>query len=193
MDLWSLILISLLDDQSGDLLERLRTHDPDALADLYDLYGARLYSIILRICRNPSLAEDLVQEAFLKLWNRAGLLDSGHKSVGPWLMMIGRNCAVDVLRAERNRTHVALEGSTFSVPDSEPALLDNERYLRLAGALQALPEDQRQVLELAYFEDLSQTEIAARLDQPLGTIKGRTRLALRKIREELSGLQTVTR
>src|SRR5579863_1924421 len=88
-------------DKSGDLVMRLHRREPQVMAELYDLYGRLLYVLIVRIIRNPSVAEDIVQESFLRAWNRSAQLSDEYTSVGPWLVMIARHCALDYLKSSQ--------------------------------------------------------------------------------------------
>src|ERR1700733_3026195 len=92
---------SQIDDTSGNLVRRLRQHEPEAMSDLYELYGRLLYVLIGRIVQNPSVAEDLVQESFLREWSRAGHLSDNYGSVGHWLVTISRHCALDYLKSSQ--------------------------------------------------------------------------------------------
>ncbi len=173
----------------GDLVERLRRRDPQALATLYDRYGRVTYSLILRVVRDPALAEDLVQETFLRVWNRIHGMDSEKGSIGPWLMAVARNRAIDYLRSAAGRERNALELEDTDHPslycDMEPAILNSDRTRRVKVAMQKLSPNHRQVMELAYFEGLSQSEMAERMGQPLGTVKTWVRTALKSLRDEL--------
>ena len=173
----------------ADLVERLRRRDPQALATLYDRYGRGVYSLILRVVRDPAIAEDLVQETFLRVWNRIHGMDSEKGSIGPWLMAVARNRAIDYLRSAAGRERNALELEDTDHPslycDMEPGILTSDRARRVKVAMQKLSPNHRQVMELAYFEGLSQSEMAERMGQPLGTVKTWVRTALKSLRDEL--------
>lgn len=188
MDLYWLILATLAEDKAGALVQRLKARDPQAFADLYDLYGRILYVLVWRIVRDPSMAEDIVQECFLRVWNRAGQLSDEYGSVGPWMIAIARNCALDYRKSSQSQmsAQVPMRDLDFPPISIESDLLAADRARILKNAFFALTPEQRQVLELAYYEGLSQTAIAEKLQQPLGTIKSRTRLALQKLRAELA-------
>lgn len=182
---------------AGDsgLIHRLQSRDPKALSELYDRYGRLVYSLILRIVRNPSLAEDLVQETFLRIWNRAGSFDAERGVIGSWVLTVARNRAIDHLRSTDGRMQsgaVDLEKlenlARFATFDVDALALDRQK--RLKTAFQKLTPNQRQVIDLAYFEGLSQTEMSERLKQPLGTVKTWTRSALKVLRDELAGVAT---
>lgn len=173
----------------GQLLIRLQRRDPEALAELYDQYGGVVYRLILRIVRDTGIAEDLVQETFLRAWNRIHGFDSGRGAVGPWLLAVARNCAIDYLRAQGRRSE-----TTSGLNESEhPSLFvdlslsstDFDLARQVKRAMEPLTAQQRQAIELAYFEGMSQTEIAERLGQPLGTVKTWMRRAMQQMRQKL--------
>lgn len=173
------------------LVERLRRRESQAMADLYDRYGRLVYSLIFRIVRNSSTAEDLVQECFLRVWNRVHGFDPERGALGPWILAVARNRAIDYLRSVDGRM---ARGATEMQEMENPALFaEMEREIagadqarRVRQALGKLNDNQRKVIELAYFEGLSQTEMAEKLSQPLGTVKTWVRTALQKLREELA-------
>ena len=185
-----LVLASLIKGD-GDLLARLQRRDPEALGDLYDRYGRMVFALILRIVQDRGTAEDLVQETFLRVWNRAGGFDSEQGAVGPWLLAVARNRAIDYLRYRGRRPESTLElnetehPALFAAMSSDPLQFDLVRQIKTA--LARLTQTQREAIELAYFEGLSQTEIADRMKQPLGTVKTWMRRALQQMREELGG------
>lgn len=187
MAVWWLVLAGLLEKKNGELLRRLKARDPQALADLYDLYGRILYVVIVRIVNDPGVAEDLVQESFLRVWNRAAGLEEQYGMVGPWLLSIARHCALDYRKSSQSRmaAQVPFEDVAFPPITMESEILTSERAQILENACRSLSENQKQVLELAYYEGLSQTAIAERLQQPLGTVKSWTRLALLKLRGQI--------
>jgi RNA polymerase sigma-70 factor, ECF subfamily len=172
-----------------DLLLRLKRREPDALTELYDRYGGMAYRLTLRMVRDEGVAQDLVQETFLRAWNRAAGFDAERGAPGPWLLAIARNRAIDYLRAEGR-----LSKNTFELNETEhPALfvevpdgaLSLDAARRVKRALERLGSQQREAIELAYFEGFSQSEIAHRMGQPLGTIKTWTRRAIQQMREAL--------
>jgi len=171
------------------LIERLQHHDPQALAELYDRFGRLAYSLILRVVRDTGVAEDLVQETFMRVWNRAQGLDAQRGSVGPWLLAVARNRAIDYLRSAGGRERNALEFEETDHPalyvDMERDILSSDKARRVKTAVEKLSPHQREVIELAYFEGLSQTEMAERMGQPLGTVKTWVRAALKNLRDEL--------
>ena len=185
------ILILFADLTGGDdtkLIERLRRRDPDAMSDLYDRYSRIVYSVILRVVRNAAVAEELAQETFLRAWNRAGDFDAARARIGPWLLTIARNRAIDYLRSTAGQQQattfelVSSERITLFV-NTEDRMVDQEQARRIRAAFSKLKRNQREVLELAYFEGLSQAEMAEKLGQPLGTIKTWVRTALMSLRE----------
>jgi RNA polymerase sigma-70 factor, ECF subfamily len=178
----------------GDLVERLQRRDPQALGELYDRYGRMAYSLILRIVRDTGTAEDLVQETFLRVWNRVQGFDAEKGSIGPWLLAVARNRAIDYLRSASGRERNAYEFDETDHPalysDMEHDLLVSDKARRVKQAMLKLPANHRQVLELAYFEGLSQTEMAERMGQPLGTVKTWVRTALKSLRDDLGVVVT---
>jgi len=179
----------------AELITRLQRRDPQALAELYDRYGRLAYSLILRVVRDVGVAEDLVQETFLRIWNRVQGFDAEKGSVGPWLMAVARNRAIDYLRSTTGRARNSLELETTEHPalytDMERDLLFSDKARRVKAALEKLSPRQREVIELAYYEGLSQTEMAERLGQPLGTVKTWVRTALKNLRDELGAVVAV--
>ncbi len=183
------LLVTRASDADRDLVARLRRREPQALAELYDRYGRLVYSLVLRVVRDGAVAEDLVQETFLRVWNRAQGFDAERGSVGPWLLAVARNRAIDYLRSAAGRERNALEWEETDHPalycDMEPGILNADKTRRVRAAMEKLSPNQRTVMELAYFEGLSQTEMAARIGQPLGTVKTWVRAALKSLRDQL--------
>ena len=183
------LILAVLAQGDGDLLERLQRRDGQALAELYDRYGGMVYRLILRIVRDSGIAEDLVQETFLRVWSRAGGFDSERGAVGPWLLAVARNRAIDYVRAAARRGDAAMGLNETEHPalfaDFAAEELDLDRARQVKRALEALEAQQREIIELAYFDGMSQTEIAARLGQPLGTVKTWMRRALQQMRASL--------
>lgn len=173
-----------------ELAARLKQRDPQAMGGLYDRYGRQVYSLILRIVRDAGVAEDLTQEAFLRIWNRAHFLDEERGTLGAWVLAVARNRAIDYLRSVDGRMRHSSTG--FEANDHPDAFVNLERDAvrgdearRLRAALEKLNPNQREVIELAYYEGLSQTEMAERMKQPLGTVKTWVRAALKALRAEL--------
>ena len=172
------------------LAERLKARDQLAMGELYDKYGRIAYALIFRVVRDTGIAEDLTQETFLRVWNRVQGFDHERGSLGPWVLTVARNRAIDYLRSVDGRmSKSAVELDTNEHPslfsDLERDVINSDRAKHLKVAFQKLNEKQRVVIEMAYFEGLSQTEMADRLKQPLGTVKTWVRGALQVLRAEL--------
>ena len=172
----------------AELIRRMAEGDRDAFARFYDRHARQVYPLILRIVRDAADAADVLQEVFWEAWRSAAAYDPGRGTPEAWIFMRARTRAIDRVRAVRRRgeTFVAPvdEGAAAATqdPGGDAAERTGNRALVL-GALGRLSEAQREVLELAYYEGLTQTEIAERLKQPLGTIKTRIRLGLERLRE----------
>jgi RNA polymerase sigma-70 factor (ECF subfamily) len=167
-------------------------HDADALAEIYDRHARAVYSLALRIVGEQAEAEDVVQDVFSQAWGQASRYTPDRGPVVAWLLTMTRSRAIDRIRARRARPdaeaadETQLSGLTDSAQLQDLRLLTSEQVGQLRGALARLPALQRVAIEMAYFEGLTQSEIAARLDEPLGTVKTRVRLALLKLREALT-------
>ena len=175
----------------GELISRLLERDPNAMGELYDRYGRVAYSVIVRIVRNEGVAEELLQETFLRIWNRMAGFDKEKGNLGPWLITVARNQAVDYLRSVEGRASkhgMPLEQASHPAVHSDYAgdIHEADLLKKIGAAIEKLNENQRQVIKLAYFEGLSQSEMAVRINQPLGTVKTWMRTALRILREELN-------
>jgi len=177
-----------------ETVQRMAEGDPDALAAVYDRHIRSVFGLAMRVLQNQGDAEDLVQEVFSQAWVQAKRYDATRGSVASWLLMMARSRAIDRLRSRRTKPDSApLPDDTAVVDLPDPALgaehrvLTAESAMRLRAALTVLPLTHRVAIELAYFEGLTQTQIAERLEQPLGTIKTRIRAGLLKLREALVG------
>lgn len=177
----------------ADLIAHAAAGEERAIAALYDRYGAVVYAIANRITGQRADAEEIVVEAFAQAWREAGRFEARRGSVAGWLTMIARSRALDLVRARSRRERITATAAADR-PDVPLAMGDwrtdpggavdhAERRRRVREALQLLSAPQRQAIELAYFEGLSQSEIAERLQEPLGTIKTRVRLGMQKLRE----------
>lgn len=176
-----------LDDET--LLARICSRDEAALSSLYERYNRLLYSIALRITHDRHAAEEVMQDVFHSVWLRARTFRPSAGSVPTWLSSIARNRAIDEMRSRWQRAR-EYELSFEYIPDLNGAIergLEHFAVLRadLREAMATLPLMQRQVLMMAYFNGLSSSEIAAQLGEPLGTIKGRMRLGMEKLRQAL--------
>ena len=186
-----LLQVSLRFKDDGNLASRLQARDAGAMRELYDRYGRLVYSLILRMVRNSAAAEDLVQETFLRIWNRMQVFDQERGALGPWVLTVARNRAIDYLRsADGKMSAAAIELDHLEHPgkfcDFEDRALSLDRARRLKDAFEKLTPHQKTVVELAYYEGLSQTEMAERMQQPLGTVKTWVRSALKVLREQLT-------
>jgi RNA polymerase sigma-70 factor (ECF subfamily) len=194
----------------AELMARVGTGDQHAFAAVYDRYAQTLYGAVMRYLRDPAAAEDVLQETFLTMWTRSEAYSPETGSLVSWLLTIARNRAIDRIRAASRRPMVVgispassdgsendLEGMLAhgqpvgsSATDEEPADFAERRWIRavVRTAIDGMPEDERRALELAYDDQLTQAEIAARLGWPIGTVKTRTRRALARMREMLEGI-----
>ena len=175
----------------SELAVALAAGSQDALAELYDRYASLAYGIALRVLGDPGRAEDAVQEAFLNVWNRAAAFDPARGSLRSWLLTAVRNRSIDYLRGrgahERQEQELQPVAATVALNDPwHEVSLKLERDA-VREAMTSLPPEQRQALELAYFGGSSQHEIANLTRVPLGTVKGRIRLALEKVSSYLRG------
>ena len=170
------------------LVERMVAGDEGALAALYDRYSGMLFAMLVRTLRDPQAAEEILQDLFLQLWRGAARFDATRGSLPAWLMVIGRNRALSRLRTREHR-EIPEDIEAFpanAVPSSVNLEDDAERSLlmeKLRTAMATLPAEQREAVELAYFEGMTQTEIAARTGSPLGTVKSRVRSAMQSLKQ----------
>ncbi len=187
------------EDREADeqAIRLLAAGDADALGPLYDRHSRPVFALVSRIVEDQGEAEDVVQEVFSQAWRQASRYDASRGSVAAWLLMMARSRAIDRVRSRRAQPDGAQlpeERTAIDLPDpgagQEIAVLTDEQIQRLRIALEKLPLVQRLAIELAYYEGLSQTEIAARLEQPLGTVKTRIRLGLLKLRDELAEVRS---
>jgi RNA polymerase sigma-70 factor (ECF subfamily) len=179
------------DDADRAVLVLVADGQLDALQELYDKYRTMAYSIALRITADASLAEDVVQDAFLGAWRNAARYVEGRGSVKTWLLSIVHHRAVDAVRRRRPTSELpepeAAPPANLTVPDIWPEVAGNLEREEIASALATLSDVQREAIELAYFGGLTQQEIAARTGAPLGTVKSRIRLGLLTMRRALIG------
>ena len=161
--------------------------DRDAFAGLFDAFAPRLKSFMMRKGASPDLAEDLVQETMIAVWTKAGLYDPTKGSVLTWLFTIARNLRIDRIRRESSRPYAEL--GDYDAPSDEPGseeiLARKDEAQCVARALAKIPPEQMKILTLSFVEDVSQSEIAQRLNLPLGTVKSRMRLAYNHLRKTL--------
>ncbi len=177
-------------DGDEDLARRLALHDAEAFAMLYDRHGRSLFSLAFRILGDQAEAEDVVQDVFTQAWRQAERYDPRRGHPVAWLLNIARSRAIDQLRRRRHLAPIE-DGNVAErlsvLPGFDVAAVTADDINAVRHALAALPSLQRTAIELAYYEGLSQTEIAERLEQPLGTVKTRVRLGLLKLREAMTG------
>ena len=196
--MWLLVALAL---ESGEprqtreadenAMRRMATGDGGALSELYDRYGRAMFSLAVRILRDQSDAEEIVQDVFAQAWRQAARYDTTRGAVVAWLLMMTRSRAIDRLRARRGQPPLegdhpsALRDAADGSTPIDIALLTADQVGRVRAALESLPDAQRTAIELAFHEGLTHTEVAERLEQPLGTIKTRIRLGLLRLRAAL--------
>lgn len=171
-----------------NLLKAIARQDETALAELYDLYRGILFGLLVRILSSREEAEDVLQEVFLQVWRRAADFDENRGRPFTWLVTLARSRGIDRLRSLAARERVAIAGAREPAEEVSDAVADafrSEQKGLVNAALAQLPDEQQQPLMLAYFDGLTQSEIAARLGAPLGTVKTRMRSGLIKLRELL--------
>ncbi|MGI9105372.1 MAG: sigma-70 family RNA polymerase sigma factor [Pyrinomonadaceae bacterium] len=171
-----------------DILHAIARGDESALATLYDRYHSILLGLLLRILHSRVEAEDVLQEVFLQIWQRAANFDETRGRAFTWMVTLARSRAIDRLRSLDSRQradNTALRETPESVSDASDDAYHAEQRAIVVAALAQIPEEQRRALLLAYFDGLTQSEIAARLGQPLGTVKTRMRSGLSKLRDLL--------
>ena len=172
------------------LLRLVADRQPEALAALYGRYAPTLLALGKRILGSLADAEEVLQEVFLYVWNHAARYEASRSSVSTWLVLVARSRAIDRLRTRKvvERTHETAHQESppgHASPEGVEAVSIRERRERVRGEMDKLPPEQKQVLEMAFYEGLSQSEIAAKADLPLGTVKTRTLLAMKKLRGAL--------
>jgi len=170
-----------------ELIALLKGGDESAFAYLYDNYSAALYGIIYRIINNNQVAEDVLQEAFVKIWNNFSSYNASKGRLFTWMVNIARNLSIDTTRGKSYKQQMKIQSNENAVTNASNHINENDRFdsLGLRQQLSALKEDQKQIIELAYFEGFTQNEISQKLGIPLGTVKTRMRTAILELKKIL--------
>jgi RNA polymerase sigma-70 factor (ECF subfamily) len=180
-------------DSDDALLDAIRRRDEGAIAALYDRYGRLAFGLAYRVVGERNAAEDVVQEAFLSIWRRATSFETTRGSVRTWVLSIVHHRAIDRLRGTSGRTR-----QDAPIDDFERILAIDDPWREVSQVIQretlqkaiaTLPDAQRQAVEMAYFDGFTQQEIATKMDVPVGTVKGRLRLAMQRLRALLAGIE----
>jgi len=177
-----------------ELIRQIASGDPDALGKLYDSTNRAVFGLIVRILSDPATAEEVVLEVYTQVWRQASSYDPRRGTPSAWLLTIARSRAIDRFRAtdqtrRRQEPLSSVESARSDDADPEASASEAERGTLVRAALEELPPEQREVIELAYFSGLSHSEIATRCSLPLGTVKTRTRLAMVRLRSALALLE----
>ncbi len=180
-------------DDEVELMKRIKAHDADALEKLYDLYKGLLFGMVISIVKKREEAEDVLQEIFVKIWNKAGSFNENRGNVYSWIVTLARNKAIDRIRSKGYKTQqkqsasihepfFRLEGDKY---DPMETTIFSDRAELVKKALAEIPEEQSEVIKIAYYQGMTQSEIAKYLDIPLGTVKTRTRQGMIKLKRIL--------
>ena len=185
------MLEKTVEETQTELLRRVATQDRQALSDFYDQVAGVLFATAVRILGDPQEAEEVIQDVFVQIWEKAPMFDIALGTPFHWAVSITRNRSIDRLRSRQRRSRALEEFREELPPEAElyasaaPAALDTEHISLIHGAVSGLPLDQRQAIEMAFFSGLTHAEIAQKLNEPLGTIKARIRRGMLKLRESL--------
>lgn len=175
-----------LNASDAALIQRIVQRDESALAALYDRYAGMLSSVLNRILRDTQAVEEILQDIFYQLWRTASQFDSARGSLAGWLMVIARNRAISRLRKHNPSEGDELDENSVALPvNLDNVVAQRELLGRVQGALESLPKEQRAVLELAYFQGMTHSEIARHTGDPLGTVKTRLRSAVETLKRNL--------
>ncbi|MGO8702057.1 MAG: RNA polymerase sigma factor [Limisphaerales bacterium] len=173
------------------LLRRVASRDRDALSQFYDHTARPLFAVAWRMLGNAEEAEEVIQDVFVQIWSNAERFDEAKGQAFHWALSITRNRCIDQLRARQRRARVILdprdedELESAASPPPEDGRLPEQELAAIRSAVRALPDDQRQAIEMAFFQGMTHLEIAAALQEPLGTVKARIRRGMLKLREAL--------
>jgi RNA polymerase sigma-70 factor, ECF subfamily len=167
------------------LIGRLRSGEQDAMAELYDRYSPLVYAVALRVLGDTGAAEDVLQEVFMQLWRHPASFDARRGNLGPWLAVIARHRAIDLVRKRRPQSE--LEDVVIAIDADLEGATERARVVeKVRASLHAMPDPQRQALQMAFFEGMTHSEIAGKTGEPLGTVKTRIRAALSALRRALN-------
>ena len=180
-------------DDEIELMKRIQAHDADALEELYELYHRLLFGLVLSIVKKREEAEDMLQEIFVKIWNKAESFDPERGNAYSWIVTLARNQAIDRIRSKGYKTQkkqsVSIHQPLFSLEgdkyDPMETTIFSDRAELVKKALDQIPEAQSEVIKIAYYRGMTQREIANYLDIPLGTVKTRTRQGMMKLKNIL--------
>jgi RNA polymerase sigma-70 factor (ECF subfamily) len=191
------VTVDLSEARDRELVQRIRGGDGEAFRGLFGRYAPSAMALARRVVRQPFLAEEIVQEAFLAVWRNPGGYDQQRGSVRTWLMGMVHHRAVDAVRREqtqRKRAEESRVAEAAIAPDPADDVVDRiglpQERMAVRAALAELPAEQRQVIELMYFDGLSQSRVSERLGLPLGTVKSRTLLGMRRLRTSIAGMRS---
>ncbi len=180
-------------EREVELLRRISEGDRAAFAEFYDLYSSLLFSVAIKILHDQKEAEDVIQDVFIQIWEKARAFDAKLGKPSSWAMTFVRNKAIDRIRASQRRARLVENATAEIVPEqmdlptANESVCGREKAEFIRTAVTGLPTDQRQAIEMAFFAGLTQNEISERLREPLGTIKARIRRGMLKLREKLEG------
>jgi len=187
------------ESNDSELAARMAQRDRSAFEQLYDRYASKAFGLVLRLLGDRAVSEDVLQESFWRAWQRASSYDPTRASFSSWMLSIAHHTAIDELRRRRSRTKpddveldATEDGETRDIEDGQADVAEtawsNVISENVRIAIEGLPKSQRRVIELAYFGGFTRQEIAAQLQEPLGTVHTRVRLGLLKLRETLANL-----
>ena len=168
-----------------ELIKRLRSQDVKAFEYLYDNYSGAVYGIIFKIVRSEDFAQELLNDCFLKIWNKINDYDSSKGKLFTWMLNIARNSALDKLRSKEYKVKAKTDDVSENVfiSDKQYAEANNPEFIGIKDIVEKLPIDQKKLIDMMYFQGYSQSEIAEELEMPLGTVKTRVRAAMSALRK----------
>lgn len=173
-----------MEDKTTDIIQLLKQQDKRAISLLYDKYGAALYGISLKIVQSEALAEDVLQDSFVKVWKNAASFDEKKGTLFTWLLNITRNMALDTIKSAAYKRSKKIQELDFSVYDHEDWRVEQKpEHIGLRSAVENLEEKYRLIIDLVYFKGYTQQEVVKHLDIPLGTVKSRVKIGLRELRK----------